>query len=220
MNLNIPLNEYQLNASLADEVIRVYGVPLKLILSEKINEDSVFGDFSHLKVDNTSIFEIYGFPDNADEYEAGEALSSNFGFMGETNVDIYISKFSFDKLFADKKKGEIQLDKIVNSLIVLPSQKVLEITDLKVETPSINNLFMYNNLKNCYRLKCRSYHFKEQDELSSDMFNSNSTNDDYLDTNELKTLESYFDELTNIKEEQDLETKEYMENPDPVFGRF
>lgn len=220
MNLNIPLNEYQLNASLADEVIRIYGVPLKLILSEKINEDSVFGDFSHLKVDNTSIFEIYGFPDNADEYEAGEALSSNFGFMGETNVDIYISKFSFDKLFADKKKGEIQLDKIVNSLIVLPSQKVLEITDLKVETPSINNLFMYNNLKNCYRLKCRSYHFKEQDELSSDMFNSNSTNDDYLDTNELKTLESYFDELTNIKEEQDLETKEYMENPDPVFGRF
>ena len=191
-----------------------------MILSEKINEDSVFGDFSHLKVDNTSIFEIYGFPDNADEYEAGEALSSNFGFMGETNVDIYISKFSFDKLFADKKKGEIQLDKIVNSLIVLPSQKVLEITDLKVETPSINNLFMYNNLKNCYRLKCRSYHFKEQDELSSDMFNSNSTDNDYLDTNELKTLESYFDELTNIKEEQDLETKEYMENPDPVFGRF
>ena len=220
MNLNIPLNEYQLNASLADEVIRVYGVPLKLILSEKINEDSVFGDFSHLKVDNTSIFEIYGFPDNADEYEAGEALSSNFGFMGETNVDIYISKFSFDKLFADKKKGEIQLDKIVNSLIILPSQKVLEITDLKVETPSINNLFMFNNLKNCYRLKCRSYHFKEQDELSSDMFNSNSTDNDYLDTNELKTLESYFDELTNIKEEQDLETKEYMENPDPVFGRF
>jgi hypothetical protein len=220
MNLNIPLNEYQLNATLADEVIRIYGVPLKLILSEKINEDSVFGDFSHLKVDNTSIFEIYGFPDNADEYEAGEALSSNFGFMGETNVDIYISKFSFDKLFTDKKKGEIQLDKIVNSLIVLPSQKVLEITDLKVETPSINNLFMFNNLKNCYRLKCRSYHFKEQDELTSDMFNSNSTNDDYLDTNELKTLESYFDELTNIKEEQDLETKEYMENPDPVFGRF
>ena len=156
MNLNIPLNEYQLNATLADEVIRIYGVPLKLILSEKINEDSVFGDFSHLKVDNTSIFEIYGFPDNADEYEAGEALSSNFGFMGETNVDIYISKFSFDKIFADKKKGEIQLDKIVNSLIVLPSQKVLEITDLKVETPSINNLFMFNNLNNCYRFKCRS----------------------------------------------------------------
>ena len=52
------------------------------------------------------------------------------------------------------------------------------------------------------------------------MFNSNSTDNDYLDTNELKTLESYFDELTNIKEEQDLETKEYMENPDPVFGRF
>lgn len=220
MNLNIPLNEYQLNASLVDEAIRIYGVPLKLILSEKINEDSVFGDFSHLKVDNTSIFEIYGFPDNADEYEAGETLSSNFGFMGETNVDIYISKFSFDKIFADKKKGEIQLDKIVNSLIVLPSQKVLEITDLKVETPSINNLFMFNNLKNCYRLKCRSYHFKEQDELSSDMFNSNSTDNDYLDTNELKTLESYFDELTTIKEEQDLETKEYMENPDPVFGRF
>ena len=206
MNLNIPLNEYQLNATLADEVIRIYGVPLKLILSEKINEDSVFGDFSHLKVDNTSIFEIYGFPDNADEYEAGEALSSNFGFMGETNVDIYISKFSFDKIFKDKN---IELDKIVNSLIVLPSQKVLEITDLKVETPSINNLFMFNNLKNCYRLKCRSYHFKEQDELSSDMFNSNSTDNDYLDTNELKTLESYFDELTNIKE-----------NPDPVFGRF
>ena len=77
-----------------------------MILSEKINEDSVFGDFSHLKVDNTSIFEIYGFPDNADEYEAGEALSSNFGFMGETNVDIYISKFSFDKIFADKKKAK------------------------------------------------------------------------------------------------------------------
>ena len=220
MNLNQRNNEYDLTGSLTEEVIRIYGVPLKLILSEKINEDSVFGDFSHLKVDNTSIFEIYGFPDNADEYEAGEALSSNFGFMGETNVDIYISKFSFDKLFADKKKGEIQLDKIVNSLIVLPSQKVLEITDLKVETPSINNLFMFNNLKNCYRLKCRSYHFKEQDELSSDMFNSNTTDNDYLDTNELKTLESYFDELTNIKEEQDLETKEYMENPDPVFGRF
>ena len=220
MNLNIPLNEYQLNATLADEVIRIYGVPLKLILSEKINEDSVFGDFSHLKVDNTSIFEIYGFPDNADEYEAGEALSSNFGFMGETNVDIYISKFSFDKIFKQNSDKNIELDKIVNSLIVLPSQKVLEITDLKVETPSINNLFMFYNLKNCYRLKCRSYHFKEQDELSSDMFNSNSTNDDYLDTNELKTLESYFDELTNIKEEQDLETKEYMENPDPVFGRF
>ena len=51
----------------------------------------------------------------------------------------------------------------------------------------------------------RGEELKQKQKENADMFNE---------------LEKYFDELTEIKEKQDLETNEYYRHTDDVFGRF
>ena len=55
MNFNQHTNEYDLSGSVTEELIRLYGAPLKLIITKKINRDLTFGDFSHFKADKHSI---------------------------------------------------------------------------------------------------------------------------------------------------------------------
>lgn len=68
MNFNYSKHpEYQLHTSLIEEAIKLYGILVKFLVTEKINkDDSVFGDYSHLKSDNSKIYDIYMLPDNTE----------------------------------------------------------------------------------------------------------------------------------------------------------
>ena len=52
MNFNFSQKpDYQLNTSLTEEMINLYGVLTKFLVIEQINkDDAVFGDYSHMKI--------------------------------------------------------------------------------------------------------------------------------------------------------------------------
>ena len=86
----------------------------------------------------------------------------------------------------------------------------------------LNNVFLYNQYKNVYKFRCKTYIYKQSDELENDfiirsdeLLNKQSLNNDMHNE-----LEKYFDELSGIKDKQQQETKDFYTNSDDVFGRF
>lgn len=196
MNFNFSKQpEYQLNTSLIEEVIRLYGVLVKFLVTEKINEDNaVFGDYSHLKSDNNKIYDIYMLPETTEDWESGGFGMSQFGLMSLENIVLFAAKSSFNQPDHD------EMDEIVGNLIVLPNNRVMEITNVEVTVPGVNNLFTYNDAKSVYALTCKPYDFKIINELDNV--------DIAVDpTVPYETLDVYFQELIGVKTDQDTETE-------------
>lgn len=192
MNLNFYNSpEYDLNRSLITEMISMYGVQVKFVKVKKINEDALFKDYQHLVADKKDIIEMYALPENSESFDTSAYQFNAFGFTDFNNLSVYISVESF---------GEIKFKEIIGNLIVLPSNKILEITDVTFQVPGINNDFVNNNSRTVYKLTLTPYEFKLTDKLS-----------DIQETDEEispldfspKSLDNYFDEL--MKEKEDLE---------------
>lgn len=194
MNLNFYNNpEYELNRSLITEMISMYGVQVKFVKVKKINEDKLFKDYQHLVADKTDIIEMYALPENSDSFDSSGYQFNSFGFTDLNNLSVFISVESF---------GDIQFKEIVGNLIVLPSNKILEITDVTFQVPGINNDFVNNNSRTVYKLTLTPYEFKLTDNLSEIQKPSDDLSP--LDTPP-KSLDDYFEEL--MKEKEDLETE-------------
>ena len=194
MNLNFYNNpEYELNRSLITEMISMYGIQVKFVKVKKINEDLVFKDYQHLVADKNDIIEMYALPENSDSFDSSGYQFNSFGFTDLNNLSVFISVESF---------GEIQFKEIVGNLIVLPSNKILEITDVTFQVPGINNDFVNNNSRTVYKLTLTPYEFKLTDNLSEIQKPSDDLSP--LDTPP-KSLDDYFEEL--MKEKEDLETE-------------
>lgn len=187
--------EYRLNTSLAEEMINLYGVETKFIIAERINrDDNVFGDYSHLKTDSEKVFLINMLPENSEDWDQGEYDMSAFGLVNTESVVLFVAKSSFENIADLSGKG----DKIIGNLITFPNNKTMEITDVDATVPGINNLFTYNDAKSVYKLTCKPYDFKlihevEQEDIS------------YDGEAEHETLDQYFDELIDNKNEVDNE---------------
>lgn len=196
MNFNFQVQpEYQLNTSLIEEVIRLYGVLVKFLVTQKINEDlTVFGDYSHMKSDNSKIYDMYMLPETSEEWDSGGFGMSQFGLMSLENITLFAAKSSFDQPDHD------EMSEIVGNLIVLPNNRIMEITNVDVTVPGVNNLFTYNNAKSVYKLTCKPHDFKLINELD--------TNDISVDPDvQYETLDGYFQELIGDKTEQDNHTE-------------
>ena len=194
MNLNFYNNpEYELNRSLITEMISMYGIQVKFVKVKKINEDLVFKDYQHLVADKNDIIEMYALPENSDSFDSSGYQFNSFGFTDLNNLSVFISVESF---------GDIQFKEIVGNLIVLPSNKILEITDVTFQVPGINNDFVNNNSRTVYKLTLTPYEFKLTDNLSEIQKPSDDLSP--LDTPP-KSLDDYFEEL--MKEKEDLETE-------------
>ena len=194
MNLNFYNNpEYELNRSLITEMISMYGIQVKFVKVKKINEDNLFKDYQHLVADKNDIIEMYALPENSDSFDSSGYQFNSFGFTDLNNLSVFISVESF---------GEIQFKEIVGNLIVLPSNKILEITDVTFQVPGINNDFVNNNSRTVYKLTLTPYEFKLTDNLSEIQKPSDDLSP--LDTPP-KSLDDYFEEL--MKEKEDLETE-------------
>ena len=194
MNLNFYNNpEYDLNKSLITEMISMYGIQVKFVKVKKINEDNLFKDYQHLVADINDIIDMYALPENSDSFDSSGYQFNSFGFTDLNNLSVFISVESF---------GEIKFKEIVGNLIVLPSNKILEITDVTFQVPGINNDFVNNNSRTVYKLTLTPYEFKLTDNLSEIQKPSDDLS--VLDSSP-KSLDDYFEEL--MKEKEDLETE-------------
>ena len=185
--------EYSLNTSLIEETINLYGVLTKLLIVEKINVDeNVFGDFSHLKTNNDDIHEMYMLPEISEDWDSGEFNMTGFGMSNFENIVLFVAKSNFD--------GILPVQKITGNLIIFPNNKIMEITDTDATTPGVNNLFTQSDAKSVYKLTCKPYFAKLSTELSP-------TDISYEAGDSYDTLDNYFEELVNIKTDQDEEAE-------------
>lgn len=196
MNFNYSKHpEYQLHTSLIEEAIKLYGILVKFLVTEKINkDDSVFGDYSHLKSDNSKIYDIYMLPDNTENWDDNGYNFNPFGFTNMESITLYAARSAF----VDEDHNDF--NEIVGNLIVLPNNKIMEITHCGSTFPGINNLFTYNDTKSVYRLVCKPYDFKIINELES-IDIAAETDVPY------ETLDIYFNELIDQNIEQDAEAE-------------
>lgn len=150
--------EYSLNSSLIDEAIRLYGIRVKFLLTEKINlDDTIFGDYSHMKSDSEKIWDMFMLPEMSESFDIGQYMFDEFGFTSYDNISLFVST----KMFL----GVCEMREIVGNLIVLPSSKVFEITSIEWMVPGVNNLFTFADEKSVYKLSCKPYEFKLINEL-------------------------------------------------------
>jgi len=194
-NFNFSGNsEYNLNTSMIDEVINLYGVPIKFLITQKINRDDlVFGDFSHLKTDNNKIYDLYAMPENSDDWDQGDSSFGQFGLTNFENINLFVSKKNIIDTVPDLANNTGTL---TGNLIVLPNQKIMEITNAMWEVPGVNNLFTYNDGKSVIKITCKPYDHKIVDEINP--------TDISLDPNvPYQTLDVYFNELINQTAQQD-----------------
>ena len=93
-----------------------------------------------------------------------------------------------------------ELKEIVGNLIVLPNNKIMEITSADIAVPGINNLFTYNDAKSVYKLVCKPYDAKLINELDA----LDITAEDGVPYD---TLDTYFQELIDENTTQDTEAE-------------
>ena len=226
MNLNFRNNEYDLNGSMLDEVIRLYGVPLKLMLATRVNKDFTFGDHSHIKLDKNLVYEMYGLPENPEDFDEYERLETQFGMPIGQTMNIFISKNTALNLikWSENSKNEIDITlgmihQLLSSLIILPGGKILEITNFDLDPPGLSNMFAFNKQKNVIRLMCKSYVHDDANEIDVDESVTGEPVEN-PNTENFESLEKYFDELVDIKVKQDEEAEDFNSYEDDVFGRF
>lgn len=196
MNFNISEDpSYDLNTGLIEEMINLYGVSTKFLVVERINkDDTVFGDFSHIKTDSEKVFEMYMLPEVSEDWDQSDFGFSQFGIVNTENINLFASASIFREIFNNVNKD------ILGNLIVLPNNKVMEISHVSFETPGINNLFVYNDAKSVIKLSCKPYDFKLVNEV------------DNVDISveadvPYETLDTYFAELIDEKDTQDSEVE-------------
>ena len=184
--------EYNLNASLIDECITLYGVPTKFLVTTKLNsDDTVFGDYSSIKTDGTKIFDVYMLPENTESWDSGGYNFSDFGLLNNDNCSCFVSKLSVETIGLEFKS-------LYGNLVVMPNNKIMEVTDVQFEVPGVNNLFTFKNAKSVYKLTLKPYAVKLTDEID--------TGDISVDPDEdYSTLDNYFNELLDVKISQDTE---------------
>lgn len=208
LNLNFThKNEYVLHNSISCECIRLYGIEAKLLKTKKLNLDhEVFGDWSSIKTDGSNIFDIHILPDNSDNFDFAEFAFGEFGFTNTETCSVYISAQECMKL-------GFGINELVSSLVVLPSNKVMEITNAEVLAPGINNLWAYSDSKSIFKLVLNTYKFKLHDEIEpNDVINTLDIKEEELKNvqdiqDNYDPLDNYFEKLLNTKETQDYEAE-------------
>ena len=222
--------EVQLNKHLINEMITMYGIPCLYLYSEKINQDKVFKDFTHNKIPKDKSVQIYLLPENSEDWE-GDTIYNQFGFYNQWTQNLFISRDTVLELYPDFDQQGRHL--LVNSLIVLPSNTVLEVTHVETYDPGVNNLWAYGDENSVYKLVVKTYdhnigdqgvsEIKDQIELEEGP-NPGSDQDNIFEYDEdidVSSIDDFFKELeNNTKDLEEIsETEpELINNTDSPFG--
>lgn len=194
--------EYDLNDSLAKEMIRLYGILVKFIKTERINTDkSIFGDYSHLKAtEDVGIHEFYAIPEDSENWDDGGYNLTAFGPINFQNISLYIHRSSIINI------GEIQT--LTGNLLIFPNNKIMEITDTEPLVPGINNLFTHKDTKSILKLTCKPHDTKLINEVSTDSLfygdleeRGEYEDSSYTEESPYESLDKYFTELEQDRNE-------------------
>lgn len=216
-NFNQKPVEYNLYGNLTNELISQFGVLVKYVVTSKVNGDLLLGEFSHISANNDNIYDVYMYPEDTSGYQLANDIMSKFGLLNYDTIKMFISKQSFLQIDSD-----IDPTKHFGDLVILPSRKVFEITDIEDQVHGINNLFTQSNEKNVYILTLKPYNYN-LDEISL----SNTTQEE-----QIPNFDNYFDIPERIEEKivQDSASDEQstvnipngegylIKGLDPIFG--
>ena len=162
MTLNFNLShkpEYNLLGACTREMIDLYGVACKLALVKKIDVTNVVREWASIKTDGEAIFDLHLLPEQPESFDSVDYQFGNFGFMPSDNMACFVSAKVLDAIVPFKEA--------LGNLVVLPSGKVMEITDIDTQTPGQGtNLFAYPDDKTVYHIKLVPYEFKLHDQVT------------------------------------------------------
>ena len=154
--------EYALHEGMINEVIHLYGIPVKFLKTAKINlDDHVFGDYSHMKTDSKEIYDMYVLPENPEGLDIANYNFTEFGFNLFENSAVFVSP-------ADIKTTGLEPQNVVGHLLVFPNNKVLEIVNLDWMPVGVNNLFAFADEKSVFKLSLKAHEFKLTEEIEDD----------------------------------------------------
>jgi hypothetical protein len=160
--------EYELFRSTSEELINMYGVPIKYLITEKINQDHIFGEHSHIKIDNESVFNMFAMPSATDMWEGDSNIFSKFGLESLDVISIFISRTDFENIHPEitNREGKATVDNMpYGNLVVFNNNKIMEVTNVELASSEHgnNNVFTSDRDKNVYKLTLKSYLFNHDD---------------------------------------------------------
>jgi len=184
--------EYKLFRDTSEELIDMYGVPIKYLITEKINQDDIFGEHSHIKIDNNSVYQFFVKPNATDMWEGESNLFSKFGLQNLDSISVYVARTNFEKIHPEivNREGRATVDNLPNgNLVIFNNNKIMEVTNFELSTVDHgnNNVFTSDREKNVYKLTLKTYIFNHDDRSESSGI-SESDNFEYEDFGNLEKI--------------------------------
>lgn len=220
MNFNFHQKpDYNLNTGLIDELIKLYGTPVRLLITEKLMDsyntpnlherayrgsNTVFGDFKTVKVDGYREALEFHVLLSDEEYPSGLQFAfNNFGMINDDTLQVFVGLKSLSSL---EVNGKVHPKELVSNLVLFPNGKLMEITDCQLHVPGVNNKFVYSSSPSCYQLSLKSYAF---DRSAVDLVHKNndriqvtqSTKVDELNQNTLQNIDRFFQKQDQHQQE-------------------
>jgi len=190
--------EYNLYGNITEEMINLYGINIKYLITAKINQDEIFGESQYIKVNNSNVFSFFIYPQDSTAFDGDDSIYSKFGLQNLDGMTIFISRNSFELVHSElvNKNQSVEINNIpIGNLIIFNSNKIMEITGFELSSADFghNNVFDSKLTKNVYKLTLKSY-IPNRDDYSE-------TEDITTDYKDFGNLESEFnikDNITNI----------------------
>ena len=211
-NVNIgqdPLydGEYELFRSTTEELINIFGIKLTYIITKKVNKDYIFGEYSHIKIDEDSTFEIYAKPLETDNWGGEGDLFSKFGLQNLNSLSFYISRTDMEKIHPElvNVEGSATVDNLPNgNLIMLPNKALMEVTNFELTSDELgnNNIYTSDRHKNVYKITVKQYIANHDDySEAGDLMNPEATKNTDMYDQDFGNLEAIFSDIDEKIEE-------------------
>ena len=213
-------NEYDLFRSITEEMINLYGIQIKYLITKKINQDSIFGEHSHISVDSENVFEFFAKPEETDNWGGESDLYSKFGLQNLDTMNIFVGRTDMEKIHPEivDRQGKVTVANLPHgNLVVFDSNKIMEVTDMKLTSDTFgnNNIFDSNKTKNVYKLTLKSY-IANRDDYTKAQDISNSDEVEYEDFGNLEAIfngeDEHHETVTKRAEERIIEDEAIMPN--------
>ena len=217
MNFNLSHSpEYSLYGSLSAELINLYGIKCRYCVTDRIEVDDVLGEHARLGIDDKKAFDIFLLPSETENF-GGDVQLNVFGLFNNESLTAFVSAETMKKIHPNIVTDTgTNFDYILGDLVVFESGRIMEVSGFSPYVEgSVNNLFVYNDNKNIYKITLKTY-------LGNNLENNNiiesSSN---LEIEAIEHLEEIFELDKDVKEKQDAlaSTKGKVNKKKPVVSK-
>ena len=184
-------NEYLLNHSMIRECIHLYGIPCKFVVIQKVNFDqSVFGDYSAIKTNNSDTFMIHMLPENAEDIDKSQFPSNQIMEIsdceqkvpGINNLWAYSDQVSVYRLtlkpYERRAQDEIDNESVLNTVEVKDNGPVdvAELNSVKEIFDSLDGYFdtlLNEKEEQDYQAEFEPFAESKEDETGTEIIEEN-----------------------------------------------